>query len=305
MKKIIASVALVAVIAIGIFFTINRTAADNQDGSKLQVTATYYPLYDFAKNVGGNKVQVTNQTPAGAEPHDYEPSPKAVAAAQESAVFVYNGGHMEPWAEAFVSDYKNVAVKASQGINLLPAEDEEHPDEQVQDPHFWLDPVLAQQIVNNIRDGLSNADPANKAYYAQNAREYNAKLARLDADFASGLETCTSRTVISSHDAFSYLGKRYSITVASIAGISPEEEPSAAKLAELSKLAKDQNIQYVFFESLVSPRLADTIATETGAKTLVFDPIEGLLEADQEQGKDYINVQRENLKNLRLALACQ
>jgi len=295
MKKIIASIVLVAVIASCLVFAYDQNNAPVQNTSKLQVTASYYPLYDFAKNVGGNKVQVTNITPAGAEPHDFEPSPKALATAQKSAVFVYNGGHMEPWTAGFVHDYRNVAVKASTGIDLASA----------QDPHFWLDPVLAQKIVNNIRDGLSKADPASKGYYEKNALAYNTKLAQLDADYTAGLTACATRTVISSHDAFSYLGKRYNITIASIAGLSPQEEPSAAKLAELSKLAKDQNIRYVFFESLVSPRLADTIAAETGAQTLVFDPIEGLLEADQKQGKDYINVQHENLKNLRRALACQ
>jgi zinc transport system substrate-binding protein len=175
----------------------------------------------------------------------------------------------------------------------------------VQDPHFWLDPVLAQKIVTNIRDGLAKADPSNKDYYARNASAYNAKLAQLDTDYRQGLANCSIHTVISSHDAFSYLGRRYGLTIASIAGLSPDEEPSAGKLAELSRLVRDQGITYVFFESLVSPRLADTIAAETNAKTLVFDPVEGLSNEDQKQGKNYLSVQRENLANLRTALACQ
>jgi zinc transport system substrate-binding protein len=305
MKKIVASVALVVVIAAGVLFAVHRNSLGGQDANRLQVTSSYYPLYDFAKNVGGDKVQVTNVTPAGAEPHDYEPSPKALADAQKSEVFIYNGGHMEPWVNNFVKDYKQTAVKASAGIDLMTADDEENPSEQVQDPHFWLDPVLAQAIINNIRDGLSQADPANKDFYAKNASEYNAKLAQLDTDYRQGLASCGLHTIISSHDAFSYLGKRYGLTIASIAGVSTEEEPSAAKLVELSQLVKDQDIKYVFFESLVSPRLADTIATETGAKTLVFDPIEGLTDADQKQGKNYLSVQRENLQNLRTALACR
>ena len=131
-----------------------------------------------------------------------------------------------------------------------------------------------------------------------------AQLDQLDRDFQAGLHSCTTRTLITSHDAFGYLARRYNLHIVSIAGISPDEEPSAAKLAELSKLIRDQQLHYIFFESLVSPRLADTIATETGARTLVFDPIEGLTNEAQKQGKNYLAIQRENLHNLQTALAC-
>jgi zinc transport system substrate-binding protein len=304
-KKILASVVLIAVITLSTLFVMNRNHSDGQDTGKLQVTTSFYPLYDFARNVGGGKVQVTNMTPAGSEPHDYEPSPRVAANAQKASAFIYNGSHMEPWVNGFLTSYKHTVVKASDGIDLMSAKDEADGSKQVQDPHFWLDPVLAQQIVNNVRDGLARADPANKGYYAKNAKEYNAKLAQLDADFQEGIATCSTRTVVSSHDAFSYLGKRYGLSIASIAGLSPETEPSAAKLAEISQLVRSQDIKYIFFENLVSPRLADTIAAETGAKTLVFDPLEGLTSADQKQGKNYLNVQYENLQNLRTALACR
>ena len=304
-RKILASVALLAIVVVGIFFAVRQNSTTTGNNDKLQVVASYYPLYDFVKNVGKDKVSVTNMTPAGSEPHDYEPSAKALAEAQKAPVFVYNGGHMEPWTNGFLHDYKNTAVKAGNGINLLSAEAEDSPAETVQDPHFWLDPVLAQKIVDNIRDGLSKADPTNKEFYTKNADSYKAQLVTLDTAFRNGLSQCSLHTIISSHDAFSYLGKRYNLDIVSIAGLSPEEEPSAAKLAELSRLIKDKGINYVFFESLVSPRLADTIAAETGANTLVFDPIEGLTDADQKQGKNYLSVQRENLDNLQTALACK
>jgi len=304
-KKILASAALLVIVVAGIFFAVKQSSTTNNDNNTLQVVASYYPLYDFVKNVGKDKVNITNVTPAGSEPHDYEPSAKALADAQKAPVFVYNGGHMEPWTDGFLHDYKNTAVKASDGINLLSAEAEDDPAETVQDPHFWLDPVLAQKIVDNIQAGLSRADPTNKEFYTKNADSYKAQLAALDATYRNGLNQCSLTTVVSSHDAFSYLGKRYNLDIVSIAGLSPEEEPSAAKLAELSQLIKDKGIHYVFFESLVSPRLADTIATETGAKTLVFDPIEGLTDADQKEGKNYISIQQENLDNLRTALACK
>ncbi len=304
-KKALASLVLLLMVVAGVVFAVKYNSTAGGSNGKLHVVTSYYPLYDFARNVGKDKVTVSNMTPAGSEPHDYEPPAKALADAQKAPVFVYNGGHLEPWTSGFLHDYKHIAVKASSGITVLPAEAQNNAADTVQDPHFWLDPVLAQKIVDAIRDGLSKADPANKAYYTKNASEYKAQLAALDNEFRSGLSRCQLRTIVSSHNAFSYLGKRYNLDIVSIAGLSPEEEPSAAKLAELSRLVKDKGIRYVFFESLVSPRLADTIASETGAQTLVFDPIEGLSNADQKQGKNYLSVQRENLRHLRTALACQ
>jgi zinc transport system substrate-binding protein len=293
-RKIILTVLVLVLVAVGTFFAV-RQAATPSSTSNMQVSASYYPLYDFARNIGGSKVQVTNLTPDGAEPHDYEPSPKTLITIQQSDVFVYNGGAMEPWVNTFLNDYTHHKVKASTGIPL-------HKDK---DPHFWLDPIYAQQIVKNILDGLIAADPANKGYYSKNAAAYIGKLTTLGQDFKHGLSACKQDTVISSHDAFSYVADRYNFKIESISGVDPEQEPSAARLAEISQIVNQKQLDYIFFESLVSPRLADTIAQETGAKTLVFEPIEGLSNEDQKQGKDYISVQRENLRNLRTALACQ
>jgi zinc transport system substrate-binding protein len=304
MKKLVLSVLLVAAMAAGIDWAVSRKDSA-EDTGKLQVPATYYPLYDFARKVGGQYVQVSNLTPAGSEPHDYDPSPRALAQAQDAKVVVYNGAHMEPWIDGFLGEYDGVAVKASKGIVLRTQADEDHADERVQDPHFWLDPVAAQKIVANIRDGLRQADPAHADYYTSRAANYSARLRQLDADFQSGLASCTTRTVVTSHEAFSYLAVRYNLEVEAIAGISTEQEPTAARLAALADLVRERGIQYVFFESLVSPRLADTIAAETGAQTLVFDPIEGITDEQAKAGADYLSLQRQNLANLRRALACR
>lgn len=296
-KKSIATIAILLLLSaagVAVYRTADR--ANHVDG-RLAVTATFYPLYDFARQAGGDKVNVFNMTPPGAEPHDFEPAPKELIKAHDSPVFIYNGVRIEPWVGGFLSDYTHTAIQASSGIDLL-----DHA--AAADPHFWLDPSKAERIVTNIADGLSKVDPANKDYYTANASRYNERLARLDSDFANGLKSCKLDTVISSHNAFSYLGARYNFRVESIAGIEPDEEPSVAKMTELTKLVKQKNIKYIFFETLVSPRLADTIARETGASTLVFDPIEGLSKADQDKGKDYISVQYDNLRNLRAALEC-
>lgn len=308
-KKIIATIIMLAIVAMGATFAYQAAGGDSHAGEgKLRVASSYYPLYDFTRNIGGGKVSVINMTPPGAEPHDYEPSPQELIAAHESDVFIYNGEQMEPWINSFLADHKGPTVEASHGIELIEAgsdEDHEGHDHGPADPHFWLDPVLAQQIVVNIRDGLSRADPENKDYYHSQAEDYRQKLIELDQSFADGVSSCTIDTAISSHGAFSYLAHRYGFHVESIAGIEPDDEPSPAKMAKITDAVKQNGIKYIFFESLVSPRLAQTIASETGVKTLVFDPIEGLSQADQDKGRDYISVQYDNLKNLKRALDCK
>lgn len=292
MKKIL--VLAVSILAIGsLVAALSKTGSHNTN-DKLQVTVSFYPLQDFAKHVGGGYVEITNITPPGAEPHDFEPSAKDLVDAQKADVFMFNSVGFEPWADKFVNDYRGTIVMGIHGISRL----------KDNDPHVWLDPVLAQKVVNNIRDGLIRANPAHKQDYIQNAKDYNAELAALDRDIRDGLARCRQDTVVTSHNAMSYFAKRYKLNTEAIAGISPEEEPSAARLAEISDIVKEKGITHIFFESLVSPRLADTIAQETGARTLVFDPLEGLSHEDQKNGKDYISVQRENLRNLRIALAC-
>ncbi len=300
-KKILAVLLLVA--AAGTITALAHRDQDTTGDGKLRVTASYYPLYDFAKQVGGNDITAANIA-GNNEPHDFDPSPQAIISAQKSAVFIYNGGHLEPWVDGFLQDYTHVAVKASEHITLQHTADEDESNNTVSDPHFWLDPVLAQQTVRSIRDGLSKADPAHATEYQDRANTYIAQLSQLDDDYRSGLAHCQNHTVISSHQALSYLSKRYNFSVLSISGLNSEEEPSPAKLAELSTIVKEQHITYVMFESLASRRLADTIATETGAKTLVFDPIERISHEAQENGQNYLKIQRANLANLRTALAC-
>lgn len=297
MKKIIALtllvIAVLGVITYGVLQ--NQKAAET---NTMRVAATFYPLYEIAKEIGGNKVSVTNVTPSGVEPHDYEPPANTIANLQNAKVLIYNGATLEPWVDKFLPDFKNTAVKASDGIDIIKSQ-------EGTDPHYWLDPALAQHSVQTIRDALIAASPTDKDYFMQNAAKYSLALSALDNDIKNGLQTCNSRTVVAAHDAFSYFARRYNLTVESIAGLNPQAEPSAAKLAEITKLVRQKGITYIFYERLVSSKIADTIATETGAKTAVFDPIEGLTNEDQQQGKTYVSIQRENLAALRTALGCQ
>ena len=216
-KKIAATAALLFVVVIGIW-AVSRSDTPVQNPERLQVTASYYPLYEFAKQVGGNHVQVVNMTPAGTEPHDFEPSAKDLADADQAKVFIYNGGSFEPWTDKFAQNYKGTTVRASQGIALKQGED----DHGQTDPHFWLDPVLARQIITNIRDGLTKADPAHASDYAGNAAAYNRQLIQLDQEFAAGLQRCQQRTIVVSHQSMSYLA-----ALGSLSGLRPATASTA------------------------------------------------------------------------------
>lgn len=277
---------------------------DRAAGTKPSVVASFYPIGEFARQVGGNHVDVSVISPPGTEPHDYEPTAKQVAEVYGSDVFLFNGGGVDAWAEkiSVEAGQQGVAVvEMASAIETIPASD----GEGAFDPHFWLDPKLATKEVELIRDTLIATDPANAAAYAANAAAYAKTLATLDADFRSGLSNCARPTAVTSHAAFAYVAKEYGFEMQSITGLSPEEEPSAGRIAEIAAMAKEKKIGYIYFETLVSPKLAETIATEIGAQTLVFNPLEGLTEEETAAGKTYVSVMEDNLANLKTGMMCE
>lgn len=274
------------------------------DENKLQVTATFYPLAYLAQRIGGDLVQVTNLTPAGSEPHDFDPAPKDIVQLHRSGLFIYNGAGLEPWVDRVIPELEQegvTIVNTTLSLSLLPAPDH---GEGTVDPHVWLDPVLYAKQAEAIAQALSQRDRAHADIYNANAQALQRELAQLDQEFVSGLKTCTTHTIVTSHAAFQYLAKQYGLTMVSVSGISPDEEPSPARMAEIAQFVHDQGVGYIFFESLVSPRLSETIAHETGAKTIAFNPLEGLSKEEMAQGGTYISVQQENLRALQLALDC-
>jgi len=271
----------------------------------LQVTASFYPMYYFSSIIGGDKATVQNVTPAGAEPHDYDPSTRDIANIQNSKLLVLNGGSLEAWGNKIKDNLQGtntVIVTAGQGLTTRTVEEE---GKTGTDPHVWLDPLLAKQEVARINEGFDKADPANSGYYDANAKNLAVELDQLDGEYKLGLQSCQQKNIITSHAAFGYLGAQYGLTQVPISGLSPDAEPSNQQLAEVTDFAKQHKVKYIFFESLVSPKLSDTIANEVGAKTLVLDPIEGLSNDDIHAGKNYFTVMQQNLKNLQLALQCK
>ncbi|MGD0662609.1 MAG: metal ABC transporter substrate-binding protein [Syntrophorhabdales bacterium] len=271
---------------------------------KLQVVASFYPLYFFSREIGGDKADVTNIVPSGAEPHDYEPTAQDMAKMESCKLVILNGGGLEAWSD---SVRKNIDAKSTTivvaGEGLTTQQVTEGGQTET-DPHVWLAPRLAQKMVERIAQAFEQADPVNKDHYQSNADSLRTKLGDLDAEYRRGLSTCKSRNIITSHAAFGYLAAAYGLNQVSIAGLSPDAEPSQRQLADIAKFAGDNHVNYIFFESLASPKLSQTIATEVGAKTLVLNPIEGLSEEEMSQGKTYFSIMQDNLTNLRTALQC-
>jgi zinc transport system substrate-binding protein len=271
---------------------------------KITVAASFYPMYEFARQVGGDRVTVRNLTPAGAEPHDYELTPKDIIAVNGAKVLIYNGAGLEPWVQKLLPQIlpQVLKVNASEGIRLTTATSGE--EQGRPDPHVWLDPILAQRQVDNILAGFLRSDPEGKVVDEANAEKFKQELTALHARFQRTLSSCRKKVFITNHAAFGYFAARYGLTQIAISGLAPDTEPSAAKIRDLIRLARQNEIRVIYYESLVSPRVAAAIGREVGARTLVLDPLEGLTDEDLAQGKNYLSVMGQNLRNLVQGLDC-
>ena len=286
------------------------TAAD--DG-RLRVLTSFYPMYDFACKIGGDCIDVTNMVPSGTEPHDWEPSTNDLKNLEKADVFIYNGADMEPWADDLLvsrSDTLHV-VEASENVELRTTDGEhEHAHEHEGadhhhgdfDPHVWLDPENAKIEMEAIRDALCAADPENSTVFQSNYEKYAAELDALDAEFREKLAPLPNRTIVVAHEAFGYLCDAYGLTQVGIEGLSPDSEPDPGRMAEVIDFVRDHSISTIFFEELVSPKVAEAIASETGAQAKMLSPLEGLSDEQAAAGADYFSVMHDNLAALMEAL---
>ncbi|WP_194542665.1 metal ABC transporter substrate-binding protein [Paenibacillus sp. JZ16] len=391
-KRIFAAFSLSAALAVagcgsakpsesnGSMNTTDSQVTDTSTATKLKIKTSFYPMYEFTRQVAGDLADVENLVPAGVEPHDWEPTPQDMAGIADADVIVYNGAGMESWIDQVLDSVKDrdlKVIEASQGIEIMEgeghshahdhgaegehsheeehahghgtegehshedehahdhgaegahshedehahdhgAEDEHsHEDEHAHDhgeegghhhdhggldPHVWLSPALAIQQVRNIEQGLAEADPEHKDAYKANADAYVSKLEALDQEFNEGLKDSKRKDFITQHAAFGYLAHEYGLTQVPIAGLSPDQEPSASQMAKIIEFAKENNVKTIFFETLVASNVAETIATEIGASTAVLNPIEGLTEEDIAKELDYIAIMHQNLQALQAAL---
>ncbi|MDQ3948230.1 MAG: zinc ABC transporter substrate-binding protein [Thermoproteota archaeon] len=309
-EKIVIGVAAIAValaLAAGIIYIAagqnqqQQPAPPSNDTNKLRVIASFFPLYDFSRNVGGDRAEVSVMVPAGIEPHDWEPTPRNIADAESAEMIVYNGAGFESWFSGINAKF---AVDTSRGIQLMEGGEGAQGGSNF-DPHIWLDPVLAKKQVEAIRDGFIQTDPVNSDYYSQNAQRYIAELDSLDSFIRSELSNCTLNDFIAFHDSFSYFANRYNLTQHSVHGVSPEGDVLPQRIQEIKDLAATLGINVIYAEELVDPRLANVIAGEIpNGQVLVLSPIEGLEREELEQGLGYIDKMRENVQNLKVGLKC-
>lgn len=266
-------------------------ACGGSDSGTLRVETAFYPFAFVAEQVGGADVEVDSLTSPGVEPHDLELRPKQVGAVQTADLVVY-----QRHFQAAVDDAVDQAGrKRGTTIDVAKLVD-------AHDPHTWLDPATMVKLTAAVRDHLVELDPDHAAAYRANADRLTAALMTLDHDLRDGLARCERDTIVTSHEAFGHLAKRYGLTQVPIAGVDPSAEPSPAQLATISRLVEKQHVTTIFTEELVSPAIADAIARETGARTATLDPIEGL--SDDTSDQTYLTLMRRNLEAIRKANAC-
>jgi zinc transport system substrate-binding protein len=303
----------------------SSSSAATGGSSALKVMASFYPLQYVTEQVGGDLVAVESLTPPGTEPHDLELSPASVASLESAAAVVYLSG-FQPAVDEAIKQASPARVLDVSEEATLPAghSKEEHAaethtdgaateeahahetegahagEESAQDLHFWLDPERLAHTAHAVAEELGKADPANAAAYEANAETLSGKLTTLDEDYKKGLATCETRTIVVSHEAYGYLANKYELKQAGISGLAPDTEPSPARLAEIGQVVKDEGVTTIFTETLVNPKVAETLAADLNVKTAVLDPLEGLTD----ESADYEKVMRQNLEALRTALNC-
>jgi zinc transport system substrate-binding protein len=247
------------------------------------VVAAFYPLAFAAEQIGGDGISVRNLTPPGVEPHDLELSGSDIRTIADAKLVLYLGGGFQPALEDAIDS------TSAHAVDLLDAG-------EVSDPHVWLDPVRYADIAERTGEALDRRPEAGR---------FTTKLRALDREFARGLSDCQRHEIVTSHAAFGYLAERYGLQQVAITGIAPEVEPTPRELESVVHQVRAAGATTVFFETLVSPRLAETVAREVGAETAVLDPLEGLTEQEIAAGEDYFSVMRENLAALRKGLGCR
>jgi zinc transport system substrate-binding protein len=271
---------------------------------RIRVLATFYPMYDFTRNVGGDRIDLALLVPMTVDVHDFEPTPQAVRLVSTADVLVFSGAGLEPWVPQLISAADNpklILVNSSIGIQPLLVPPQFQKDNRSVDPHIWLDPELAKIQVTNILRGLAQADPTDKDYFVANANSYEAKLDSLNQAILNATSNVKTRSFVTFHEAFAYFAKRYNLTQIAIAGPF-EEEPTPSDIDNVIAAIKNKHLCYVGYESLENPAISQSIASQTQAKLVLMDPIEGLSEQDQAAGKTYLDKMYDTLQIFTMVL---
>lgn len=299
---VVVGIILVTALAIDVIW---RAPKVTKPENTLSVFVSFFPLADIASRVGGQYVIVRNMLPSGAEPHDFEPTPRDLIDLGKADLFLYNGAHFEPWVDKWASGsfarprYTLPLVDELTRRGVSPID-----KNGAIDPHLWVSPAIFIREVEVVRDALMDIDPVHALVYQENAERFLESLRDLDTHYHTVLKDCEKEDIIVSHDAFGYLARDYGFSLIPIAGLSPDEEPSPKVLAEIANVARKKGLAYVFFETAVSPKLSQTIAREIGGETLALNPVESLTPEGVRSGEDYLSTMFMNLNNLQKALVC-
>lgn len=281
----------------------------------LEVYTTIYPVYDFTKKIGGDKVVVNSVLPLSASPHAFEPSTRLVADLSKARMIIYNGAGMEPYMDKLASTLQSsgvIIVDSSQGIELLELAEEARHQESSQnngsheheifDPHIWLSPKNALRQGENILRALQEADPRNKDYYQKNYDDFSNALKELDHEYREVLSGCPKKEIVVTHEAFSYLCRDYGLSQVSLMGLNAEAEPTPGKMRDLVEFIRTHGITHIYFEAMESSKAASAIASETKTQILSLHPLGGILEEDLQSGEDYFSIMKKNLESLKRGL---
>ncbi|MFF2887727.1 metal ABC transporter solute-binding protein, Zn/Mn family [Paenibacillus sp. NPDC057967] len=297
---------------------------------KLKVVTSFYPLYYLASEIGGEHVEVVNLIAAGVEPHDWTPKSKDLSTASNAQLLLYHGAGLELWIDQFQKglskDSKVVTKEMSAGIALISGEghdhdhdgddhdhdhdsdDHDHDAEEGHshshdiDPHTWVSPKSSIILAENVKTSLIETDPVHEDYYNERFETLKNELVQLDQKYTEVLEKAPQKNLVVSHQAFGYLARDYGLTQTAIMGLSPDAEPRAQDILKIAKFVKENGVKYIFFEELVSDRLAKTLASEAGVETMVLNPLEGLTKEQEKSGATYLTLMESNLQNLTKAL---
>ncbi len=303
---------LTATVMIGalLFAACGNTNKEADKKEDLTIVTTFYPIYDFTKEIVRDEGNVKLLIPAGTEPHDFEPSAKERAEISDADVFVYNSSDMEFFVDSLkdsVDSKQTLMIEAAKGIDRLESQEADEHEETEEghdhaheyDPHVWLDPVLAIKEVRTIAGELGEKYPDKKEIFTKNADAYIKKLEALDQKYSEELKNATNRTFVTQHAAFAYLANQYNLEQVAISGVSPDQEPTPSRLAELKEFVKKNNIKVIYFEENASSKVAETLSNETGVKLEVLNPLESLTNEQIKAGENYISVMEKNLEALK------
>lgn len=281
---------------------INEKDGDYIEKELLKIYATFYPMYYIAGEITQEKADIVQMIPAGVEPHTWEPTLKTMAELKNSSMFIYNGAGMERWAEKIIENLRENNVKVvetSIGVDLIKSDGNNHDD---CDPHTWVSPANLKIQAKNVLDALVDIDKQNEEYYKENYKILAAKLDKLNGDIKEASKQFKIKTIITSHEAFGYFAKEYGLMQIPIRGMSPEQEPSPAKLAEIVDICLENHVRYIFTEKFVNPKFSNIIADEINGDVLTLNAAHGLSDDEISEGQDYITIMYDNLNSLEKAL---